>query len=52
MNQNPYKNHNYQMLKILEKSFLEDLKDSTLTNKQKANIKTELKKVQEAMKAK
>jgi len=52
MKRNLYKTYSYQMLKVLEKSFQDDLKDSTKTNREKANIKTELNKVQEAMKTK
>lgn len=52
MKKNPYMQYNYQMLKALEQRLIADLKDSTLTHKAKANSKSHLDKVREAMKSK
>ncbi len=47
-----YSIFSYRMLQSFEEGFLKDMKDSTLTNKEKANVKTELNKVRKAMKNK
>lgn len=52
MKENPYLKHNYQLLKAMECILQDDCKDSTLTNKERANAKTKLQLVREALKTK
>ena len=44
-----YKSYSFQMLRALEASYLRDSKDPTLTLKEQATARANLKKVREAM---
>lgn len=52
MKTNKYMEYNYQFLKILEYKLRVDSKDCTLTPKEQASIRKELKLVQDALKTK